>query len=632
MSLVVQRAWRPASTRPQRVATQQRFKTFQRRVDKNNDVYYTIAKRRPVQDPNAPPSSVKFFEMPNLLLDLDAEGIRNVRTFDDKDEELQVARWRVNPKREEVKLKLNDLESKLIETRKRVQDITTNPSNIWRLSSHDLLSAALHGPPSSDSAAPTEASCPDSLEGSHLIDALRRENGIPSHARTSDVLFMEWMLLRRNSTDRAKSKQDASLLDSFQIVEALQSQSSIVGIRRLLRHNLWSFASMKASFGPSSREAGPASDVARAIRRRCIEILDSENARKSQCISCLALIGGLLERLAKDRIEPDHRLQGLALRLSPRSGSYVVLSEWIRRIHVSSSWKDSLEIIEDAAACMQSCSRLLAAQSETAANRQLLLQLLTGLDENEQLAAESLRSIVLNSAREQTSSAMAKHVCDAYAKLLGELGAVRTLLKESEIGSGGLSQSCIDVLKGTPKYSQTLKTQGVKTLSIEDLSYAKVEDDVQKTGASWTRPILAAFPAALCDRPNVNFAPRPWSATAPYPEAISSVFAPAAKQNIKFGNPSPHVETQAVAATMSLPVKRKGAGEEAAGDIAGQPGPAMKRQRTDDTGNATVKRESSDESARSDSRGDVLERTVEREERPISPVARMTKLRDEQGL
>ncbi|OAA78131.1 hypothetical protein LEL_04954 [Akanthomyces lecanii RCEF 1005] len=468
MNLIVRRAWRPTSTRPHRVATQQRFKTFQRRVDKNNDVYYTIAKRRPVQDPNAPPRSVQFFEMPNLLLDLDAEGTRNVRTFDDKDEELQVARWRINPKREEVKLKLNDLESKLIESRKRVQDITSNPSNIWRLSSHDLLSAALHGPPSNDSAAPTGTPCPDTLEGSHLIDALRRENGIPSHGGTSDVLLLEWMLLRRNSTDRAKSKQDISLLDSFQLVKALQSQSSIVGIRRLLRHNLWSFASMKASFGPSNRKDGAAADVAYAIRGRCIEILGSEKAHQSQFINCLALVGGLLERLAKDRIDPDHRLQGLALRASPQSGSYVVLSEWIRRIHASSSWGESPEIVEDAAACMQSCSKLLAARPETTANRQLLLQLVTGLDEHEQLAAESLRSIVLNSVQEQGSSVVAKQACDAYAKLLGDLGAVRTLLKESEIGDGALRQACIGVLKGTPKYSQTLKTQGVKTLSIEE--------------------------------------------------------------------------------------------------------------------------------------------------------------------
>lgn len=468
MSLIVQRAWRPTSTRPRRVATQQRFKTFQRRVDKNNNVYYTIAKRRPVQGPDAPPKSVQFFEMPNLLLDLDAEGTRNVRTFDDKDEELHVARWRVNPKREEVKLKLNDLESKLIESRKRVQDIATNPSNIWRLSSHDLLSAALHGPPSNDSAAPSETACPDTLEGSHFIDALGRENGIPSHVSTSDVLLLEWMLLRRNSTDRAKSKQDVSLLNPFQLVEALQSHTSIVGIRRLLRHNLWSFASIKASFGPSNRKEGAAADVARAIRRRCIEILDSDKAHKSQFINCLALVGGLLERLAKDRIDPDYHLLGLALRASPRSGSYVVLSEWIRRIHANGSWKESPEIVEDAAACMQSCFKLLAAQPETAANRQLLLQLLTGLDEHEQLATESLRSIVFNSAREQGSSALTKQSCDAYATLLGELGAVRTLLKESEIRDGALRQACIGVLKDTPRYSQTLKTQGVRTLSIEE--------------------------------------------------------------------------------------------------------------------------------------------------------------------
>ncbi|OAA78130.1 hypothetical protein LEL_04953 [Akanthomyces lecanii RCEF 1005] len=38
---------------------------------------------------------------------------------------------------------------------------------------------------------------------------------------------------------------------------------------------------------------------------------------------------------------------------------------------------------------------------------------------------------------------------------------------------------------------------------------------------------------------------------------------------------------------MSLPAKRKGAGEEAADDVVGQPGSTVKRQRTDEAGTAT---------------------------------------------
>ncbi|XWW97054.1 hypothetical protein V2A60_005035 [Cordyceps javanica] len=468
MSLLVQRALRPTSTRPHRVATQQRFKTFERRVDKNNDVYYTISKRRPVQDPNTAPSSEQFFEMPNLLLDLDAEGTRNVRAFDDKDEELQVARWRVNHKREEVKMKLADLENKLIELRKRSQDIAANPINIWRLSSHDLLSAALHGPSRNDKTTTTDIPCLDTLEGSRLVDALRRENGIPSHVSASDVLLLEWMLLRRYNTDSIKSKTKQPLLDSFGLIEALKSQSSIVGIRRLLRHNLWSSASLKTHFGRSCEENGASANVSGELRKRCIEILDSEKAHKSQFINCLALVGGMLDRLSKHGLGPDHRLLGLALRISSRSGSLVVLSEWIRRIYSSNSWELSLEVFEDAAACMQSCTKVLTTQSETAHNRQLLLQLLTGLNEHEEISLESLRSIVLRSMEGEGFEAVADQACKAYARLLGELGAVRTLLKESETTNEALREACIGVIKATPKYNETLKTQGVQALSIEE--------------------------------------------------------------------------------------------------------------------------------------------------------------------
>ncbi|KAJ6781385.1 hypothetical protein PWT90_04331 [Aphanocladium album] len=467
MSQIVQRAWRPTSTRPHRVAIQRRFKTFERRVDKNNDVYYTISKRRPVQDPDAAPESQQFFEMPNLLLDLDAEGTRNVRTYEDKDEELQQAKWRVNPKREEVKVKLNDLEGKLMELRKRAKDIAASPSNIWRLSSHDLLSAALHGPPESETTLAAETPCPDTLEGSRLINALRRENGIPSHVSASDVLLLEWMLLRRHNTDSAKTANNEGPLSSTEIVEALQSQTSITGIRRLLLHNLRSWQALKSNFGLSNR-GDPAMDVAGAIRRRCIEILGSEKAQNQQFMGCLALVGNLLEKMAKAELKPDHRLQALALRTTPRSGSLVALSEWTHRICSSRSWESGAEIVEDAAVCMQTCADMLATQAETAANRQLLLQIVTGLNEHEQLAPESLRSIVLSSTQRGSLSGVASQACEAYATLLGELGAVRTLLKESESTNEALRQSCTKVLKGTPKYSETLKTQGVKTLSIEE--------------------------------------------------------------------------------------------------------------------------------------------------------------------
>lgn len=468
MSQIVQRALRPTGTRPQCLAQQRRFKTFERRVDKNNDIYYTIAKRRPVQDPDATPEGQQFFEMPNLLLDLDAEGTRNVRTFEDKDEELQQAKWRVNPKREEVKLKLNDLEAELIELRKRAQDIASGPTSIWRLTSHDLVSAALHGPLEKQDTAASESTCPDTLEGSHLINALRRENGIPSHVSASDVLLLEWMLLRRHSTDSAKTANAEAPLNPLEIVEALESQSSITGMRRLLLHNLRSWASLKSCFGPSSRHDGSAGDVAGAIRRRCIEILESEKAHNKQFTSCLALVGNLSEKMSKAELEPDHRLQGLALRAAAYSGALVALSGWIHRIHSSDTWQNSLELVEDAAACMQSCSKLLTTQLGTPANRQLLLQIVTGLDEHEELAPESLRSILLDSEAGVGPSSVSNQAFDAYAKLLGELGAVRTLLKEAESTNQPLKEACRSVLKSTPRYSETLKTQGVGALSIEE--------------------------------------------------------------------------------------------------------------------------------------------------------------------
>lgn len=484
MSQIVQRALRPTSTRPHRVVTQRRFKTFERKVDKNNEVYYTIAKRRLVQDPEAAPRSQQFFEMPNLLLDLDAEGIHNVRVFEEKDEELLQSKWRINHKREEVKLKLNDIEGKLIESRRKARDIIANPSSIWRLTSHDILSAALHGPPTKESSAVVESSCLDSMEGSHLIEALRLENGIPSHATTSDVLLLEWMLLRRHNTDSTKTTNNEGPISSSALVEAVKSQSSIVGIRRTLLHALRSRASLKEHFGPFSDRNSVATDVAGQIRSSCIAILKPENTQAGQFLSCLALLGSLLEKLSKAGIEPDHRLHGLAIRVASQSSSLVSLSEWIHRIHATGSWEESHEIAEDAAACLEGCSKQLSSRSESVANRQLLLQLLTGLNEHEKLSPESLRYMALTYFEKQANipAVLSSGLSEGYAALLGELGAVRTLLKESESSTAIIKNACTSVLKNTPKYSQTLKTQGVKSLSIEQcvvLDYHDIEEQTE---------------------------------------------------------------------------------------------------------------------------------------------------------
>lgn len=481
MSQIAQRAWRPAGTRHSCVATQRRFKTFERRVDKNNDIYYTVSKNRSVKDTDASAAGQQFFEMPNLLLDLDAEGTHNVRAFEDKDEELQEVKWRVNPKHEDVKLKLNDLEAALKESRRKVHEITSNTSNIWRLTSHDLVSAALHGPPSAELALTSDDACPDTLEGSHLVNALRRENGIPSHVSASDVLLLEWMLLRRYNTDRFKSTQESDVPDSISLVEAIQSQTSITGVRRLLLHKLRSRASLHAYFGAAGRIEPGSADVAGKVREVCVQILESAGVSTTQNLSCLAFLGSLLDRVTKIGMEPDRRLEALALRAASRSDSLVALSEWIHRVYTSGPWGKGPEVAEDAAACMRNCAENVADGSTTATQRQILLQLLTGLNEKETLSAESLRSIALDNLKElgDRDPTTAAELSKAYASMLGELGAVRTLLKEVESSSSAVQMACMAVLKSTPKYSETLKTQGVKELSLEEcvsLDYHDIEE------------------------------------------------------------------------------------------------------------------------------------------------------------
>ncbi len=83
---------------------------------------------------------------------------------------------------------------------------------------------------------------------------------------------------------------------------------------------------------------------------------------------------------------------------------------------------------------------------------------------------------------------------------------------------------------------------------------------------------------------------------------------------------------------MSFPVKRKGVGEATTttggGDVASRTRPTVKRRRTDETCYTAGQEPSSSGGVSNDLQADDIERTVEQDERPMSPIARVVKRED----
>lgn len=424
-----------AAPEPCPAARQRRHKTFARHVDKDNQVYYTFANRRPLPDPASPPQ-YDFFSMPDLLLDLDAEGSSAVRPFDDEADGKRLReRWPADtPRREAARATARRFEQQVYESRRKTREICSQPTNVWRITPHDVLSAALLGspPPSEGPVAPTSCEAPPGAPAMGVLERLRIENGIPPHAAKDDEQLLRWMLLRQQMLDKSRLSRDEAAPSPSQLAQALRKQTSMTGIRRLVCQCLGAGTSV-ACF---TAQQGPEPDMAVELRRACERVLGVASASRDERLQALATLGNLSERLAAAGASMGAPLLGLCLRLSAEAALPEASSEWLHRGFDADAWSANAQTSRDVASTLDAFGSLLAGGGEpgvdTAPMRQLLLQLLTGIDENDCIAPASLRALTVPYL-ELDGPVPAQQALGAYSSyvaLLGQLGAVRTLWKE----------------------------------------------------------------------------------------------------------------------------------------------------------------------------------------------------------
>ncbi|KAH6610422.1 hypothetical protein Trco_000442 [Trichoderma cornu-damae] len=445
-------ALRLTSPAPRSVAhSQRRSKTFVRRVDKNNEVYYTISNKRPPKSPDSIPVRDDFFEMPDLLLDLDAEGSRFVRPVEEADDERLERRWDVDPRRAAVQDHLRRLRSQISESRRKADHVLSDPTNIWRLTSHDILSAALRGSPTAAGEPQTATATSEAFPGpgkpapgqaTGLTEALCRENGVPPHAMQDERILLEWMLLRHRNLKRSMANRSEEPPSPLQLAAALRNQTSIAGIRRLVFSSLRSGETADSYFrGPKEAEDGSdgTPDVSREIRNACFNALHQhQHASESAAhLEILGFIGNLNARLSLHGRHVGPALAGLALRLSAAAGVTGATSEWLHRGFANNTWEQSDAPSGDVAEALRTFVQHLRSPAEggllfSVHDRQLLLQLLTGIDEHHSLSGDSFRSLPLFYLGEQSRvpTDEAYDMYASYVMLLGHLGAARTLWKE----------------------------------------------------------------------------------------------------------------------------------------------------------------------------------------------------------
>lgn len=378
---------------------------FERKTTEDNKVYYVKRRNQP-QDEDFVPPQQEFFDMPNLLLDLDAEGVDHVRSFRPADERAMAKMWSASPRRNEVKAQMRDLEREVIKAKQRTAAILDDPAHPWRLTPNDLFAAAVRAPIVAVSE--TQEGKTNAIDES--FSALWKRNGIPAHAALDDERLLEWLLLRHRGLTQHTQRGRDSPFTFDTLSSSLSRALSLEEVRRT------------ASAYIRAAQSKPDKQFAHQIRNACHRIL----VKKPQYADdALRFFSNMTARFpAKDAQQAV--LAPFALRLACQTGHLDIAREWLRRTIELSSLQKSEHVIEDLFFGLQGLGR--SVMDGGVARYDLALQLLTGYNGTANPAPQSIRSLLKDIVQGHQPGCLA--LLDVYFTLLGQLGASRTLQSE----------------------------------------------------------------------------------------------------------------------------------------------------------------------------------------------------------
>ncbi|KAM5375937.1 hypothetical protein ACJZ2D_005727 [Fusarium nematophilum] len=426
------------STVPRRA--QARQKMFVRNTDKNGEIYYTL-NRWGYAKPKVPKDH-ELFQINDLLLDLDDMDSRHVRPSTEDDEEQMLKRWSVDRKRQGIENRLQQLKNEVDWSRQKVFEISSRPINIWRLGSHDILSAALRGLTSSaplvdslgrqqGSASVLTTETPGLRQQHAALSTICSENGISERALENDELLLRWLQLR-HQTAQPEQHIHRPAPSPAQFTKALQEQDSVAGIRRLVSQSLSSGLNV-APFHESPRQTR-GTNLSSEVRHACANILNQSQEKDATCHDLVAFLGNLGQRLSPNGAHIGAPLCGLGLRLSAEICKPEATMQFLNIGFMNDYWTDNDEGISDVLSTLQTYSHYLNTPSRSefldVHDCQTILKLLTGVCDNGELTQESIRSLALHFLG---TSSGGLEVYRAYIVLLGQLGAVASLWQESRL-------------------------------------------------------------------------------------------------------------------------------------------------------------------------------------------------------
>ncbi|KAL2213536.1 hypothetical protein CC79DRAFT_1362347 [Sarocladium strictum] len=382
------------------------------------------------------PENPKFFEMPDLVIDLDAEDQKGVREFNVADEDIARNRWGVNHKREAMEGFVSRLESDAAHLRQSWADILAQPSSPWRITPHDLISVALGGVPRDTDATNLRGLGP--ADDPAYLQFLCEINGIPKYAIVDDKSVLEWMLIRKEAMEQSVFQQSDQLPSAADFFEALQGTSSLLEVRRVIATcSLGSLGNEHNAITGFGQDGNVAIAIEDAIRR-ILNAVEPESPEMENAIrQAMTIVGNVEINLQSQNPRASALLWAFGSQLA-KSHSLVATIESIRRclhaeheLAVPEISNYVANMIKGLASALEDLYKNDPGHIYHMTEAPALLEILIGnpyTEEHERTS--SIRSFILQS--QHLSLDLRLDLYKSYIALLGRLGAVRMLWLEHQ--------------------------------------------------------------------------------------------------------------------------------------------------------------------------------------------------------
>ncbi|KAF4424867.1 hypothetical protein F53441_14216 [Fusarium austroafricanum] len=433
-------------------ATKGKGKMFLRKETKWGDTYYVL--NRWPEAPK-PPEVDEYFQFSDLVLDLDDMFSKHVRPSSEEDEELALKKWSQDGKRKDLQRKLYRIEKTLDWSRAKTFELYSNPSNGWRLGSHDIFSAALRAP----SSAPLIASS-ESRQGSSRISTAETQtnklrlissnNGIAKHVVEDDSMLLRW-LQSRTKVSWSEQHSTVSPSHSIQLSAALENQDSITSIRRLVSQCLSLEQNSFSFHQPQNPEQGSSvKNLSSDLRNACENILKQDSLQNKHDV--LVFLGNLVQRLSARGDHVGGPLCGLGLKLSAEILNPTVAHRYYLMGHEVGYWTDnhqgSIDMLQGLETYLHNLNSGPQPSGLDLNSRQELLQLLLhGTNEENHLVSDDalVRTLVAACLRDisEEEEETALDAYRTYIGLFGHLGNAHLLSQQYWI-----SAKTVEVLTG----------------------------------------------------------------------------------------------------------------------------------------------------------------------------------------